>query len=410
MFLKNSTIAPFFQYALFLLLIVFVGFSIYYLIYIGNEKVDEKRKININWKTILKIILIGVLIVLVRTLYIEYPILGSTTFAVFISVLLAYLLNPIVNILEKKGISRGLGTIITYIVILLIFVFLGIAIIPDLIKQSASFIVSLPSSVNSALISINVTLQSWNINPKILESLRTNVNDYLLHASNSIPTWISTLLTTLQGSIEAIIIGVLIPIITYYFIVDKNKIIKTVYNLVPKKIRPDAKYLYEEINFAMFEFIKSRALMSVFIGVATWIMLEIFGIPFALIIGLITMFVDIIPYVGPILATVPALAFALIKSPILFLWIGFLSFVLQWIEQNIVGAKLMSVSSGIHEIVILISIIIGGGMFGVWGMILSVPFVIIVNILINFTYMKVKGLTPKFTKDLDKAMNKKNKE
>lgn len=409
MFLKNSTITPFFQYALFLLLIVFIGFSIYYLIYIGNEKVDEKRKININWKNILKIILIGVIIVLVRTLYIEYPILGSTTFAVFISVLLAYLLNPIVNYLETKGIKRGLGTIITYIAILLIFVFLGIAIIPDLIRQSTSFIVSLPSSVNKALISINETLQSWNINPKILESLRTNVNDYLLHASNSIPTWISTLITTLQGSIEAIVIGVLIPIITYYFIVDKDKIIKSVYNLIPKEIRPDAKYLYKEINFAMFEFIKSRALMSVFIGVATWIMLEIFGIPFALIIGLITMFVDIIPYVGPILATVPALAFALIKSPILFLWIGFLSFVLQWIEQNIVGAKLMSVSSGIHEVVILISIIIGGGMFGVWGMILSVPFVIIVNILINFTYIKIRGVTPKFTKDLDKAMNKKNK-
>ncbi|MFM1573064.1 AI-2E family transporter [Helcococcus ovis] len=407
MFLKNSTIAPFLQYVLFLLIIVFVGLSSYYLIYIGNKNVEEQRKININWKNILKIILIGMLIVFVKAMYKEYPILGSTTFAVFISVLLAYLLNPIVNYLEQKGIKRGLGTIITYISILLIFVFLGIAIIPDLIKQSTNFIVSLPSSINKALISINDTLQNWNINPKVLESLRTNVNDYLLRTSNSIPTWISTLITTLQGSIEAIIIGVLIPIITYYFIVDKDKIIKSVYSLIPPKIRPDAKYLYKEINFAMFEFIKSRALMSVFIGVATWIMLEIFGIPFALIIGLITMFVDIIPYVGPILATVPALAFALIKSPILFLWIGFLSFVLQWIEQNIVGAKLMSVSSGIHEVVILISIIIGGGIFGVWGMILSVPFVIIINILINFTCMKINGVTPKFNQNSKKYSNKK---
>lgn len=402
MFLRNSTIAPVFQYTLYILIIIGVIIGIYYLIYIGNKHLDEDKRITINWNRLLKILLTILLSVVVISLYKKYPILGSTTFAVFLAIILAFLLNPIVNKLESKGIKRSLGTIIAYIAIVAIFALLGISIAPTLVEESSKFLSNLPSSINNVMVTINNTLENWNINADMLNTIQQNVNKALTDLTAYLPGLTTSLLNTIAGSFSTMVVMVLIPIITFFLLTDKDKILKKGYKLIPKKYKADAIYLYKEINFGMSEFVRSRLLMAVFIGAATWLMLELFGIPFALVIGILTMICDVIPYIGPVLATAPALIFAFIKSPITFLWIGFLSMLLQWIEQNIVGAKLMSVSSGIHEIVVLISIIIGGGTFGVWGMILAVPIVITINILYQFVKLKINGIQPIFTKDKEK--------
>lgn len=402
MFLRNSTIAPVFQYTLYILIIIGVIIGIYYLIFIGNKHLDEDKRITINWNRLLKILLIILLSVVIISLYKKYPILGSTTFAVFLAIILAFLLNPIVNKLESKGIKRSLGTIIAYIAIVAIFVLLGISIVPTLVEETTKFLSNLPSSINNVMFTINNTLESWNINADILNTIQQNVNNALTDLTAYLPGLTTGLLNTIVGSFSTMVVMVLIPIITFFLLTDKDKILKKGYNLIPKKYKADAIYLYKEINFGMSEFVRSRLLMAVFIGAATWLMLELFGIPFALVIGILTMICDVIPYIGPVIATAPALIFAFIKSPIIFLWVALLSMLLQWIEQNIVGAKLMSVSSGIHEIVVLISIIIGGGTFGVWGMILAVPIVITFNILYHFVKLKINGIQPIFTKDKEK--------
>lgn len=402
MFLKNSTIAPFLQYTFYFLVMVMIGLAIYYMIYIGNRFVKEDKELKINWKRILQIILVTIIITSVVALYKRYSILGNATFAIFISILLAFLLNPIVNKLETYGIKRGSGTIITYLAIVAILAFLGVAIVPEIIDQGSKFITNSPYTLNTLIKRIDEFLISWNIDSKILVTIQTTVNNYLLDLAKNIPNWTSSVIEKLQGSIASLVTMVLIPIITYYFIKDKDRIIKSVYKVIPKNIKNDSVYLYKEINFAMHEFIISRALMALFIGVATGIMLWIFGIPFAFVIGIITTLMDIVPYVGPVIATAPALIFAFIKSPLTFVWVAFLCWFLQWIEQNVVGPKLFSSSSGLHEVVILISIIVGGGIFGVWGMILAVPAVVIVKILVKYIIKKLRSEKLEFTKDIEK--------
>lgn len=409
MFLKESTISPILQYVLFILLIAFSGLSIYYLIYIGNKKVEDEKKLNISWKTVAKFIIIASVIVTITYLYRRYPVLGLSTSAVLLSALIAFLLNPLVKLMEKYKIPRGIGVLISYVLIVVILVFLGISILPDLIKQTTTFLSNLPSTMMQLTHNIEELMKSWNINTSILTDFKNTTNEYLIDIARNIPKWLESLINTIQGGFSTIIVLVLVPIITFYFIVDKEKILKNIYSLIPKRWKKDSYYLYKKINFAMKEFIISRALMAIFIGVATGIMLWLFGIPFAIVIGIITAIMDIVPYVGPVIASAPALIFAFIKSPITFVWVALLSWLLQWIEQNIVGPKLFSSSSGLHEVVILISIIIGGGIFGVWGMILSVPVVVIVKIFIEFSLMKIRGIEPKFTNDIEKQKLKENK-
>lgn len=407
MFLKNSTIAPLFQYILFILFIIMVGLSIYYLIYIGNKHVEEKNKLKINWTFILKVLIFVLLIVIILSLYRSFKILGNTTFAFFISVIVAFLLNPIVKKLENLGVKRSLGIIISYILILAVFMFLIISLVPVLIEQTTVFMQNLPESINSVTNSINQSMAKLNINPAILDNVKNNINNFISGLTDNLPAFTKNVVNVLQGSFSTAVVFILIPIMSFFILNDKEKILRAGYNFIPKKYRDDALYLYKEINFGMSEFIRSRLLMALFVGVSTWILLELFGLPFALVIGLLTLICDIIPYIGPILATTPALIFAFIKSPIVFLWVGIGLFVLQWIEQNIIGPKLMSGSSGIHEIVVLISIIIGGGIFGVWGMVLAIPTVILINTLIDFSKQKMMGIQPVFTKEKEEIQRRK---
>lgn len=410
MFSANSTISPFFQYVLYFLISGIAGLAIYYMIYIGNRAIDDKHKIKINWNNVAKIILAIMGVVVVVNLFNTYSILGSTAFALFVSVLIAFLLNPVVNKFEEKGLKRGTGTLISYLLIILAISVLLIAIVPELINQSSLFLSNLPSSINYTYDYIKGLLKDWNIDYKVLDNMKLQINNYLINLSNNIPAWTGSLINTIQGSVGSLVTLVLIPLITYHLLVSKDKILQWCYNRIPKSIKHDTIYLYKEINFSMNEFVKSRLLMAVFIGFATGLMLWLFGIPFAWIIGFITMLLDIVPYIGPVVATLPALIFAFIKSPMTFVWVAFLCWFLQWVEQNIVGAKLFSVSSGIHELVILLSIIVGGGMFGVWGMILSVPAVILIKIIAEFVSMKLKGIKPEFTKHIEKQMLKDLKE
>ena len=142
--------------------------------------------------------------------------------------------------------------------------------------------------------------------------------------------------------------------------------------------------LFSEINESMSGFVRGRLLMAVFVGVVTMIYLFIMKIDFAFVIGIITLIGDIIPYIGPAMGFIPAFIFAFIQSPIKALWVGIIFVFVQWIENNIIGPKLIGNSTGLHPLIVLLSIIVGGGMFGVWGMILAVPFVALVIILVKF--------------------------
>lgn len=391
MFQNNSSIPSFLQISVVILIITLLCACLYYLIYIGNRHVSVERRINIKWKNIFKLLMIVVAISLIVTLFKAYPILGSTLSAFLIAVLVAYLLNPLVNKLEKLKINRYLGTTIVYVVLILSIVGLGFLVIPSLVDQIEKFIKNLPSMVNYGLNWVKEMLDKNNLyDTDIYIQIEKAIKGYMSSSSSKILGWSGGLVSSLTASIGVLLTLVLIPIISFFLLADKEKIFDGIKKVFPKKYYDDANNLYQEIDESMSNFVRGRILMAVFVGIVTMIALLLMRIEFAVVIGLLTMIADIIPYVGPFIGFLPAAIFALMHSPMKVLWVAILFFLINWVENNILGPKLLGESTGIHPIVILISIIIGGGMFGVWGMILSVPFVSLIMILTKFVMKKIK--------------------
>ena len=176
---------------------------------------------------------------------------------------------------------------------------------------------------------------------------------------------------------------VLTPIFAFYFLKDKDKIKEKFKAMIPEARKERLIRLFSNIHNDMTKYIIGKIKMAIFVGFATFIMLLALGVEFSFVIGIITCVADIVPYVGPLMGLIPAFVFAFIDSPIKALWIFVLYILIQWVENNIVGPKILSKETGFHPIVVLFLLILGAALFGFLGMILSVPIALVIKTVYN---------------------------
>lgn len=376
-----------------LLLILLLGLSVYYLINIGNQYIDKSKRIRFGLRRVGLLLSAILLFIIIRYVFHRFPVLPTTLAAIVISIILAYIINPLVSYLETKKISRRLGVLIVYVGFVLIFVVLFLVVLPKTIQEIRNLFTSLPNLVNDVnlriLDSADHIEKVTNIDmSRILKNIQDGIEQYLNSIQTGLVERLRSMASGMYAAFGRMVSFVLVLILTYYFTVDKNRIKVKLYKLIPSNYRSDILYLGSEINAAMLEFVKGKLLLAVIVGVMTTIMLLILGVNFAVAIGLITIVADIIPYIGPFLAFIPAFFFSVMDSWTKAIWVSIFFVFLQWAENNLFAPKILGKRTGLHPAVVLLCIVIGGGTFGVIGMILSVPVFSILTILKNFTMMK----------------------
>ncbi|MDD7363826.1 MAG: AI-2E family transporter, partial [Firmicutes bacterium] len=338
--------------------------------------------------------LLGILIFMIlRYIFTRFPVLKTTLSAVVISAMLAYVINPLVTYMEKKNISRGLGVIIIYAGFILLLVILFLVVLPQTVREFRNFLSILPQWFNdleATILQASDQIEKMtNFNmPRLMTSAQNAIEKYATVIENNMFKRLSSMASGMYAAFGRMLSFILVLILTYYFTVDKNRLKVKMYKAIPSKYRSDVLYLATEINVSMLEFVKGKLLLAVIVGVMTMAMLLILRVDFAVVIGLITIVADIIPYIGPFLAFVPAFFFAVMDSWTKAFWVSILFVFLQWAENNLFAPKILGSRTGLHPAIVLLCIFIGGGMFGVIGMILSVPVFSILVILKDFFTMK----------------------
>lgn len=378
-----------------MLTIVLTFLVIYYLINIGNRFVDNEKKIAIKnkWILVTFLLLIGS-----YSLYVfleRNPFLYDILTTVIVSIVLAYAINPLINKLEEKGIKRLYGVLIIYISILAIFFILAFLIIPRSGKELKRLFTDMPLYFNQLSNLVDNIYKEYSSIlgglPPIFNDIEKVIMENFAEIQDSLIEGIKSFLGAIVGMTSKIINIILTPILTLYFLVDKEVFVKKFKKAIPKRFREDTIYLASTIDNSLSKFIKGRLLMSLYVGVFTSVMLWILGVDFAIVIGFITGLFDIVPYIGPFIGYIPALFFAFLESPIKAVWVSILFVFIQWAENNLLGPKILGENMGIHPLVILLSIIIGGGIFGVFGMIIAIPLVAVSKIIYEFILYKLQS-------------------
>ncbi len=378
-----------------LLLILLIALSVYYLINIGNQYIDKSRRIHLDLRLV-GLFLLGILaLIALRYVFSRFPVLRTALAAFFISVILAYIINPLVNYLETKRIPRRFGVLIVYVGFILALVLLFVVVLPKTIEELRNLFIALPQWLNewnARILDASDKIEKMtNLDmTRIMSSGQKQVEAYLNSLENTFVDKVRSMASGMYAALGRMVSFVLVLILTYYFTVDKNRIKVKLYKAIPSGFRTDILNLASEINAAMMEFVKGKLLLAVIVGLMTMCMLFILGVNFAVAIGLITMIADIIPYIGPFLAFVPAFFFSFMDSWTKALWVSIFFVFLQWAENNLFAPKILGKRTGLHPAVVLMCIFIGGGTFGVMGMILSVPVFSILVIIKNFILMKLR--------------------
>ena len=311
---------------------------------------------------------------------------------------LAYLLNFILKFYEKNILSykwfnnlnktakRAVGIVFTYITAILITYLFIQFVLPQLIDSVVGLVNNIPQYVNDVSKYTNELIGNVNLQPEYI----TLINEKLGEAINYIITTISNLLPVIANfvisttsSVLNIIIGIIVSI---YILIDKEKFIalskKVTYALCSKERAKFVLNLANKSNMTFSKFIGGKILDSVIIVILTFIILTIFKMPYVLLISVIIGVTNIIPFFGPFIGGIPSAIIILFASPIQALWFIIIIIVIQQIDGNIIGPKILGDSIGISAFWILFSLLVAAKFMGVVGMIIGVPlFAIIYSII-----------------------------
>ncbi|WP_195468669.1 AI-2E family transporter [Clostridium sp. D43t1_170807_H7] len=302
---------------------------------------------------------------------------------------LAYLLNFILKFYEdyilshktfkrlKKSGKRGIGLLLTYITATIITYLFIQFVLPQLLDSIIGLVNNIPQYLNDLTKVTNDIFDNLNLQPEYISLITDKFGEAITYIitliSNLVPV-IGNFIVGATSSILNIIIGIIISI---YILIDKEKFMalgkKIVYALCSEEKAKFILRLATQSNMTFSRFIGGKILDSFIIGLLTFVILTIFKMPYILLISVIVGVTNIIPFFGPFIGGIPAAIIILFVSPIQALWFVVIIIVIQQIDGNIIGPKILGDSIGISAFWILFSLLVAAKFMGFVGMIIGVP-------------------------------------
>lgn len=309
--------------------------------------------------------------------------------------------KPFKRFLKKFNCKRGLGLVFTYLTALAcVFLFIQF-VLPQLVDSIFGLVNDVPAYVESATKFINETIKELNLDPYYMTMISEKINDlveFLIKASANLIPMIGNLITGLLSSVWNVVLGLIVSI---YLLIEKEKFFalgkKMTYAIFSESIAKRILELTDRSNNTFGKFLSGKILDSFIIWVITFVILTIVKMPYAVLISVIIGITNIIPFFGPFIGAVPAVIIVLFVSPQKALLLVVIIFIIQQLDGNIIGPKILGDSIGISAFWILFSILVTGKLLGLVGMIIGVPlFAVIYSVIKEIVEekLKKKGLDP----------------
>ena len=305
----------------------------------------------------------------------------------FIGVFIAWLFDPIVTKLDKKGIRRILGTILCYVVFLGIIFLIIYAIIPLLSEQINDFVTTtIPSLYDTSKHWIdNIFNNVGNIEGFDILTIRNEIFKKLelmaTNLANSLPDIIVVSITSIFSWVGVFGVGL---IIGFYLLLDFDKNIDTIYTIIPKKYRKEVKRCLVAVNKPLKRFVNGALFDCTVVFVITAIGFSIIGLKSPLLFALFCALTNVIPYAGPYIGGAPAVFVGLTQSTPIGIAILIFIICVQAIEGNFFQPLIMSKTTKLSPVTIIVGLLIFGHFFGILGMIISTPLIGAIKELVNF--------------------------
>jgi len=334
-------------------------------------KNNGREKIDITVASVAKGSL--VIIAILAFCYVLY-LIRSTAFLFLVAMFLAAVVDPFADWSEKYKIPRGVSVIFLYILAIAAIGVMLTMFVPIIIDQVSSLVVDL-SSFTDRLVRGEMTFPfDKEVRPFLEDFIQTiDLKEYISGALSSLQSVGTSVFQVLVDIFNGIFNFVLALVIAFFFVVDKKGISKFFQSLLPARYEPYFTKRAKLVQYKIGDWVRGQLLLCLAIGILTFIGLAVLGVKYTFTLALLAAFTELIPYVGPVIAAIPALLVALNQHPWLAFWVLILMIIIQQAENNIIVPLVMKRSVGLTPVVTILAMMVGFQFFGIVGMILGIP-------------------------------------
>lgn len=305
---------------------------------------------------------------------------------IFLSVIIASAISPVVGYLAAKRIPRVWGVLLVYLLVAAFLAFLMYLIVPLIVNEIRQLAILLPEYYESA--SSKFSNMAINISPEYAKSSQ----DFLMKFGETIKDASSSILGVLASIFGSVATLSIVFVISFYMAVQEKGVENFIRIITPKDDEEYALNLWKRVEKKLGLWLQGQLILGFVVGLAVFIGLSIIGVPYALLLGIIAGLFEIIPMAGPLLSAIVGVSVALVVN----LWLGVLTLIfyiiIQQTENHILVPLLMKKMTGLNPIVIIVALMAGLELGGVLGMLISVPIATIIGELLA-DYSKSKEKT-----------------
>ena len=315
---------------------------------------------------------------------------------VILSGLLFYLLNPLVDLMEKYKINRVLAISIIFVVIAILLIW-GLAVaIPNLQHQVVTFARNVPSYLEDADKVINDLVTKRlpdDFRPQleqVLANFSSQATSWASDISSRAVNWLSALISATSQVIVALII---MPFMLFYLLRDGKGLRDHITQFLPTKFREPVGKILTDVNQQLSNYVRGQITVAVIVAIMFIIFFKIIGLRYAVTLGISAGVLNLVPYLGSFLAMIPALVLGLIAGPVMLLKVIIVFIVEQTIEGRFVSPLILGSQLNIHPITILFVLLTSGSMFGIWGVLLGIPIYASAKVVISAIFEWYKSVS-----------------
>lgn len=329
-----------------------------------------------------------------------------------LALLIIYLLNPLVSALQVRRVPRPVGAVLTYLVVIGIFTLIVVAVAPFISDQVTGFADQWPEFRRKI---IGYTRDaSDTIEDRLGARIDTTQIECFLGAEESgadapteqecdevirearkqISAQAGRITDITRSVLEGLLVFVVAPLIALYILIDLPHLQRDVLNLVPASHRDEVADLGAKVSRAIGGFFRGQLLVAFIVGVLSAIGFAIIKLPFALLIGAIAGFFNLIPLVGPFVGGALGFLIGTVSGGVtLGLWAAVVELIVQQVDNHFISPIVMRRAVQLHPATVMLALLAGGTLAGFWGVLLAVPAVAVVKLLaVHFWTTRVLGL------------------
>lgn len=326
-----------------------------------------------------------------------FIILATVLLPLILSGLLYYLTVPILSILERYKFNRILSIVLIFIIVLLVIGAILSIVVPMIIIETQNFMTRMPQLQKDFEMILEFVLSQRDRLPFDVQEYADRIFSQLSDAFDGIA---GRVITALANTIGVLLTLILVPFFFFFMLKDHEKVVPGILFPFKGSVKQFLNELLHDIDDTLRAFVHGQVLDSFILSLMLYIGYSIIGLDYAILLALFALFMNMIPFIGPWIAFLPALILALIQDPVIAIWVSIIIIAAQIIDANFIMPKVMGQGVYIHPLTVITIVLAAGNIAGVVGLFVAVPFYAVIKTIVQNIYKYRRNIVSTVFKEI----------